>query len=344
MGKDKQRRAAVAAKKTTAHEQLGQVVGTVSDLGKQTTSWTSATPSLALKEHRSPSMHVGAEVEVTSDYLEMEGAPEDDGLEHCGYLVLHRGEKLRILYIGSSETGDEGWLYGEVVRTFRAEPVGRRGWLPVRIIEPTAASFHARDASTPTAGSAGPRQTFHAPPESPTSPQPQKCRTQVSTRGMSALGASARPPGTNKPRSGAATSDEAFPPLLPDCHSAWGGPSRSDQHPQEESKQEVLGGRPTQGLGTQREAAASAIARQRAVAAKAAAVAATKGSTSSEPRCPICMETYTAAGRRCTTRPCCGTELCVQCDHKSLRSKRCYFCREDGDDFPALSLACRVST
>ena len=57
---------------------------------------------------------VGAELEVRADYLDMKDAPEQGGLAHSGYLVLRRGEVVRIYYVGSEKTGDADWLYGEV--------------------------------------------------------------------------------------------------------------------------------------------------------------------------------------------------------------------------------------
>merc|ERR1719367_1988954 len=129
MGKEKQRRAGVATKSG------------VEAVAPQRTA-----------------MGVGMEVLVTADYLDMEKVPEDNGLAHCGYLVLRTGEKLRILYTGSAETGDGGWLYGEVILSLQAEPVGRRGWLPSKVVGllPAAPPAAGGVITKAAAGSAGP--------------------------------------------------------------------------------------------------------------------------------------------------------------------------------------------
>mmetsp|Transcript_11962 Transcript_11962/g.28045 ORF Transcript_11962/g.28045 Transcript_11962/m.28045 type:complete len:328 (+) Transcript_11962:71-1054(+) len=327
MGKDKQqqRRAAVAAKNGVGQNTLGQLVDSMSAPKRPATPRDTSMP-------QKPSITVGTEVQVAMDYLDMESAPEDDGLAHCGYLVLKAGEKLRILYMGSAETGDNGWLYGEVVLSLRVEPIGRRGWLPVKVIEPAAVApalaqaVPARGVITKAAaGSAGP------PP-----PPAQKCQPAVATQGAALSGANARPPGPSTKPSRAVAKGEAFPPLP----GARAVPASAGG----EGKAEDAAPAPQVDSQAKREAAAAAIARQRAAAAAAAAAASAKKAPGSEDRCPICMGVYTGAGHRRTKRPCCGVELCVQCDHKSLRSKRCYFCREDGDEYPVLALACRVAT
>jgi len=321
-----------------------------------------------------PQVKVGAEVNVTCEYKDMEALPEDEGLAHCGYLVLQRGERLRVMYVGSTATGDMGWLYGEVLLSLRRDPVGRRGWLPEAIVEPLGAapppapsppttSSGGRGAAGAAAVSrvaAGAARTAEgstavlrgggrAAPEPPPPPPPadsQKSRAPAAGRGTPAPSTQARPPGAGTKSGRVMPHSEAFPPLLTERAGQWGGHARFEQEAAGTGAESKADG-PAPGRSpespTQREAAAAAIARQRAAAAKAAAAAVAGSKAGGERSCPICMEPFTTAGRRRTQRPCCGVELCVQCDHKSLRSKRCYFCREDGDDFPSLVLACRVS-
>lgn len=79
---------------------------------------------------------VGLVAAVQRDYLDMKDIPEENGLKHCGYLVLLRGEEVKLLYVGSESSGDAEWLYGEVVRSLSSEPSGRRGWLPRSVVGP----------------------------------------------------------------------------------------------------------------------------------------------------------------------------------------------------------------
>lgn len=50
--------------------------------------------------------------------------------------------------------------------------------------------------------------------------------------------------------------------------------------------------------------------------------------------CPICTEAYSEVRRAVTHRACCKQELCAQCDHQSVTSGKCYFCRDEQHDFP----------
>lgn len=86
------------------------------------------------------------------------------------------------------------------------------------------------------------------------------------------------------------------------------------------------------------------IAGHRAMAAAAAAEAQAKKSPKGKTKsgkmqnvesCPICMEPYGGQVRRAEL-PCCGVAMCAGCSERSLRSKRCYFCREGADEFPSL--------
>lgn len=318
----------------------------------------SATQGLPLKEQRPGAVQLGGEVDVISDYLDMEATPSDGGLAHCGYLVLHCGERLRVLYKGSVEKGDEGWLYGEVTRSLGNEPLGRRGWFPAHVVRVAAEAAPVATGVAPTVASTRPAASAGTAPES--SPQLQqqqqhKPRLKIAKPQVvpGSTAKNARPPGGVKKLPVSPVLSEAFPPLAQDRQGAWGGNPEQSVWQTPGSGQggnllEVSGHNPMEELEpprVQRKPASEIIAEHRAAAAKAAAAAASQGgNVSSEEQCPICMEPYMATGRRRTATPCCGTELCVQCDHKSLRSKRCYFCREDGDDFPALGIACRVAT
>lgn len=268
---------------------------------------------------------VGAGAKVVRDYLDMEKVPRDDAndLEHGGYLVLQRGEIVRVLYVGGEPTGDTGWLYGEVLRSLRAEPVGRRGWFPDTCV---------RAPGTQVAP-AGPAKELPKLPKSPERMQSSPpCRQG--------------PPRAGTATKAAALSQDDFPLLV--------GQREGDGRASAASPHFSPGGDSIAPAELERDAraptaakAAEAIARQRAKAAEAAAAAAGNGRAGSVgDRCPICMESYIGPGgrRKSTRRPCCGTELCLQCDHKSLRSGRCYFCREGVDEFPSLALACRVAS
>lgn len=270
------------------------------------------------------SLSVGGEAEVTSHYLDMERVADDDGLPHAGYLVLQRGEKLRILYIGSVDTGDQGWIFAEVLLSLCAEPVGRRGWLPAEKVQPLPA--------------------LPQPSRSVVEPQPRECHAAAASRSNLGQGghSTAKAPnvvarsGKPHPCGQPGSNEMEFPALSP-CGKKRFEQSFGPEATSPSGKPALISKAPAP------EEAAALIARQRAAAAKAAASAVAKGDPRGEQSCPICMEKYAVAGHRRTNRPCCGVELCLKCDHKSLRSKRCYFCREDSDDFPSLGLACRVS-
>jgi len=223
---------------------------------------------------------VGADLVVRTNYFDMRDAPDDDGLTNCGYLVLRKGELVRIYYVGSTKTGDAGWLYGEVLKSAKPEAVGKRGWLPAAPVTPPVKS--ALSSLGPMAGPSAPlksdglKEAMEVKSELPATKQRQ------------------RPSPTEI------------------------GQSLQDSMPISA-------------------AAAAAIQRNRDIAAKAAAAAAnaTKpGSRSGgDNQCPVCMEAYTKSHSR-VYRSCCKGELCARCDHKSLLSGRCYFCREGEDEFP----------
>eukprot|EP00971_Amphidinium_carterae_P347231 6489128-Amphidinium_carterae.1 len=74
------------------------------------------------------------------------------GMDHCGYLVLRKGEVAKILYVGSEKTADADWLFAEVepsrpwtpklFEKLRARKPGRRGWCPAGV--PRAVTARAR--------------------------------------------------------------------------------------------------------------------------------------------------------------------------------------------------------
>lgn len=257
----------------------------------------------------------GQELQIMDDWLDMEHVPEENGLAHAGYIVVLRGEAVRILYVGSVKNDDPGWLYVEVVKTLHEEPSGRRGWLPQRVVE----GEPKRQAV--------PARTTETTPARPTASRSASTETTASD---------GQPPNA-----------EAFPALRSNrqgsrlSRSTWWEQKRWGQ---------ADTGRPPDPVSLDNvdqeqvsaEDRSKAIERQRA-AAKAAAQF---GGTSQEKsRCPICADVYEdIPGKRRTRRPCCSSEICAKCDHKSLRSGKCYFCREGCGEFPSLGIACRVVT
>lgn len=285
---------------------------------------------------------VGAELQVLTDYLDMEAVSESEGgLAHAGYLVVHRGEVVRLLYIGSAQTGDAGWLYAEVLRTLRAEPAGRRGWLPTRPLEQPASP------PPPAAAKRGPEREPQGKPKGEAGVDLGKAAAMVAEARMRGFGRSAQslpeppPPQGERAHAGSALprrrgghglSHQEFPVPA----QRRGPPPPPDPEPEPP--------KPAPGKFAPKERA-KAMVLQRAVAAAAAAAAKESQAFAVGQTCPICAEAYApAAGRRPLRRPCCGLELCAQCDHKSLRSGKCYFCREASEEFPSLGLACRVAT
>lgn len=288
---------------------------------------------------------VGAELPVIQDYLDMEQAPmdKDRGIAHAGYLVVVKGEVVRALYVGSENAGDAGWMFAEVLRTLRPEPVGRRGWLPERAVVakagPQVQAPSTRAAAVAVQGRAQPQRP--GPPADPVAgpkPQPQQGPSPRS-QGAPLGAALARARG---PRTGVSVplaSDEAFPSLVAGRGSvsssasapkSWGrGPAGENATPELDEPAKVTA-----------EERLKAIQRHHEAAKKAASgklVAAVE-------RCPICADAYAQApGKRRTRRPCCASELCSMCDHKCLRSGKCFFCREVSEEFPSLGLACRVA-
>jgi len=248
---------------------------------------------------------VGAELKVQSDYLDMRNAPEDAGLPHCGYLVLRRGETVRVLYRGSPQTADVGWLYGEVLRALPPSTVGARGWFPAAALQPSV---------KPSRGEASAQGTRNS-----------KSAT-----------------GSHGERAVASTKEEAFPALGSGTARLrhWGA-ERSATVASVAAVADDDPGSGEPGEATPPRDVPSAIERHQALAAKAAAAAAAASTKGFQESCRICMEPYRS--QRCKTqRPCCGVELCAKCDQKSLRSGRCYYCREESGDFPALSASFRV--
>lgn len=238
---------------------------------------------------------VGETFEVAADYLEMKDVKDESGLRHCGYLVLRRSETVRILYIGSEQTGDVGWLYGEVGRSKPPEPAGRRGWLPAHPLKPL-------------------------PPPSPAAAALALPRAAAERVAVAAVAGAAASGGAARGGGAKASGSKA-----------WA---------QEEATSSPCSAQ-----------AAAIIARNRALAqaaaaqaAKAATAAAAKGRgvAIGTEQCPICAEAFRGRYAR-TSRPCCSVPLCVQCDHKSLRSGKCYFCRGESEEFPDIVVACRVA-
>lgn len=257
-----------------------------------------------------PQLAVGAECPVYDDFLDMEVVPTEDGLAHAGYLVLVRGEIVRLLYVGSTQTGDAGWIYAEVLRTLRPEPVGRRGWLPRKSLERPA----------PVAPPPPTRTAAAAPPK--TTRQRSNLQVGIGVRPNTARGGSGHAIPVN---------NEAFPALVAQpVPQPQPPPPPPDKPKPRLSPQDIA-----KAIERQRAAAAAAVAKDRLGAARGTGAA----------ECPICAGQYSSmAGRRRMRRPCCGSELCALCDHKSLRSGKCYFCREASEEFPSLVVACRVTS
>jgi len=273
---------------------------------------------------------VGAELPILKDYLEMEHVGEDQGLEHAGYLVVVRGEVVRLLYVGGTSTGDPDWTFAEVLRTLRKEPVGRRGWLPVAVL-----------TENPKEGTAPPQQTAKFGGGQLTGSSSATGRVSPPAASAAAA-ANGRRPGSSAGVAGQTLqAAEAFPALRPGgtetngaaVRSAWGS-KRGTPAPSAEQGDDK---EPVKISPQDRKVM---IERQKLAAKKAASDA------KHQPKCcPICADPYTqSAERRMLRRPCCKMELCATCDHKSLRSGRCYYCREVCDEFPTLGLACRVLT
>jgi len=316
-----------------------------------------------------PLLAVGAELPVLQDYLDMEAVPpSDEGMPHAGYLVLRRGEVIRLLYIGSAEKGDAGWLYAEVLRTAsRVEPVGRRGWMPTKSLEPptvvptpapTLEALQRDQLKAEPRGSGGPPKAptsptaglnaasrmrglgkpTRSPPEPPPPEPPGERRLGGPGSPTSGSGGGTHLRHTQRQQQGAGggypRSQEAFPALAggrqPPSPPAW-----LPETPQKPAVPRTM---------TTAEKKKE-IERQRAAAAEAAAAAKASQTFAQGQTCPICAETYnSASGRRPLRRPCCHLELCAQCDHRSLRSGKCYFCRDPVDEFPSLGLSCRVAS
>jgi hypothetical protein len=305
---------------------------------------------------------VGADLFVHTNYLDMKDIPEENGLPHAGYLVLRKSEVVRILYLGSEKTGDEDWLYGEVLKSMPPEIVGRRGWLPSAVVapKPVVEILHMKtngdskpSGDTPSRSSrAGYGSTGPGPPLQIPQKKAQKTRPGMEDRTAPLAAAtladalvvarSGAAPGIRKGGKNARQSptQESFPAL----------PGHSGNSPchADEDEEEEPAARPRQRQTTSSEQppkrdVEGTIARHRALAEAAAAKAQAKAASGkakgtkskAEADCPICMEPYSSQRRRAQL-PCCGVEMCVQCSERSLRSKRCYFCREEADEFPHL--------
>mmetsp|Transcript_1812 Transcript_1812/g.1971 ORF Transcript_1812/g.1971 Transcript_1812/m.1971 type:complete len:383 (+) Transcript_1812:115-1263(+) len=329
---------------------------------------------------------VGAVVAAQRDYLDMKDIPEENGLKHCGYLVLLRGEEVKLLYVGSESSGDAEWLYGEVVRSLSSEPRGRRGWLPRSVVAPPVQTVPqgppanrmeargpgpppasadpdgfmvvggqgrrspgpAASAATPSAGGIA-RGALQASPQLSASPAERpsaKAKAKATAKTAARASASGRAAAKTQGRSShsgrgqaAVLSNDAFPALPGHSGTApWEGDS-DDQEEETVEEEEVEKQRDVAGtIARQRAAAAKAAAEAQAAAERASEkrkVKAAAGSKGGDAACPICMQTFNPQ-RRQITRLCCGTVLCSKCDQKSLQSRRCFFCREEEDEFPSL--------
>lgn len=318
---------------------------------------------------------VGAELEIQRDYLDMQDVGEENGLSHCGYLVLRKGEVVRVLYRGSAKTDDAGWLYAEVQKSLPAANVGRRGWLPAAVAEPPLRSSakatppqqqQAVRSTTGSGGDASKTVTSRSPLEGRGGPVLAKqgaAMPQEQSAGYVASSSSSQPVAPVRPTQGRASAKakvsassgrrgEAFPALPTDAFPVL--PGHSGKAPvwyEEEAEEEPAPPPPParSKAPVQPRDVEGTIARHRAVASAAAAKADAKGKAkakaaiqrgslkakTTEDTCPICVEKYSAQRRHSQTS-CCGVDLCAVCAEKSLRSKRCYFCREDADEFPAM--------
>eukprot|EP00930_Biecheleria_cincta_P030802 TRINITY_DN21348_c0_g1_i1.p1 TRINITY_DN21348_c0_g1~~TRINITY_DN21348_c0_g1_i1.p1 ORF type:complete len:589 (-),score=109.82 TRINITY_DN21348_c0_g1_i1:127-1893(-) len=72
------------------------------------------------------------------------GKPPDSG-----YLAAEKGEEVQVLYVGSSQTDDEGWIYAErrLLTTGRSD---KQGWLPSDSVKGEKLDFVAcKSATTP---------------------------------------------------------------------------------------------------------------------------------------------------------------------------------------------------
>lgn len=306
---------------------------------------------------------IGADVEVHRNYLDMKDAPDENGLPHCGYLVLRKGEVVRIYYVGCVQTGDAGWIYGEVLKTIAPELVGRRGWLPVTHVAPkTVQSPAGSAAAAPPARNNARASTGRPPTVAPPEPQPpaQQPKASVPSPASKAPAAAQarRVPAAKVGGATGATDSGAGPSRGTQSRAAPAAPAArlNEQMFPSLGPEQARSGQaaprvwgltvpeppPEPEPGPQdRKVVAATIKRHRQLASKAAAEA-KKNPDKKGTKCPICMETYDKR-RFQTNRPCCNVELCAQCDHKSLRSGKCYFCREEAGDFPDLGVACRVA-
>lgn len=285
-------------------------------------------------------LQVGASLPVTSDYKDMEAEPEVDGLPHRGYLVLRKGEVVKVLYAGSQQAGDPGWIFGEVLRALAPEPVGRRGWLPATALQP---------ASSGGGGSPGPPKDSPPPPPPPPQPAPPSPAAQTHTAApVQAAWRSERPlPQAAGPKSQQADAFPAVGGAFP-ALGCSGGPGKEPMRPRGAWSRSAPVEEPPEKVPTP-EDRAKALAAHNAALARAAAKLASKPSVvGSAASCPICATVYVAEkagppGQRCVKRLCCGAQLCAACDSKSLKTRQCFFCREESDEFPSLEIACRVS-
>eukprot|EP00927_Polykrikos_kofoidii_P022416 TRINITY_DN20924_c0_g1_i1.p1 TRINITY_DN20924_c0_g1~~TRINITY_DN20924_c0_g1_i1.p1 ORF type:complete len:352 (-),score=76.49 TRINITY_DN20924_c0_g1_i1:147-1202(-) len=301
---------------------------------------------VAVATEKAATISVGASLEVTRDYVDMEKVPTVGDLTNCGYLVLRCGDEVRVLYLGSERTEDTGWAYGEILRRGSAgksgsskanrDEVGVRGWFPTTSVEPKVADT-AENKSTASAGTSTLSAPTAAPPAAKTKASAGSAKASKRLVAPAAtVAAEAFPPLAGNACIGSNEASTAEPKRWVRGNAAWGANAADgeDGSGSPERKQEPAPRSPAD--------VAAAIAAHRAAAAKALAMINAKDKGA--PRCPICSEPYSTTGRRrLAVRPCCGAELCAHCDHKNLRSSNCYFCRKEGDDFPALGVACRVS-
>lgn len=356
MGKAKHHRASAGGQQANLQTDIKAVVQAPKPAEKNGASGAADT------DERRPA--VGAEIELKRDYLDMQDVGEENGLAHCGYLVLRKTEVVKLLYVGSAQTEDADWIYGEVLQSLPPEPAGRRGWFaacaleaPPRPVAKVAAdkppdkpqSVSDPDDSWRTAGRSSGRGPGAPKSGAPSRPQPSvavgyRASAPSATAAPAARAARAKAVEPTRTPSRGFPLAEAFPAL----------PGHSGDVP---SWQRELDEEPEAPEPTPAPRAASpprprdveaTIARHRALAAAAAAKAqakaptpstkgksAKKGGSRGDTSCPICMESISAQRRNVKTS-CCGVSLCATCGEKSLRSKRCYFCREEADEFPSL--------
>jgi hypothetical protein len=323
-------------------------------------------PKPACNATREPRFTVGSEVKILKDYLDMKDLPAENGLPNCGYLVLRKGDLVRLLYVGSAQTDDPGWLYGEVIQCLSRGGAGRRGWLPVSVAEPPpepkaeappralAGSTEVPKVaeSTPSVQSAK-RQSVGYPPNrgsavpkqkspqaaivvDPTSPPPPCTLSSAfavasQKSNSSQRGGKAASKAVQSRQQMPVSSAEAFPALPGHSGRSWWEEESGEPVSMSSSSKPAAPPNPPRPRDVE-----GTIARHRAMAAAAAEKAKASNGKTAGKTCPICMEPFTAQ-RRIAQLPCCGVTLCTACSETSIKGGRCYFCRETAEEFPSLA-------